>query len=164
MDRPKHWPGQSVIALHGVFSSTPSPSPSGSPGRPTRPSPGRPTATLRRGPCISQIRANNNGFQKSGSLDLLDYDGTAVWSTNKTAIHADTAALLDTASLVIMDQGGNRLWSSFNSPTDTLLPSQSMATNTRLVSASAMGLLYSGFYTFYFDSNYTLSLIYNRKK
>ncbi|RCV20506.1 hypothetical protein SETIT_4G061200v2 [Setaria italica] len=83
---------------------------------------------------VLPIRANNNGFQKSGSLDLLDYDGTAVWSTNTAAIHADTAALLDTASLVIMDQGGNRLWSSFNSPTDTLLPSQSMATNTRLIS------------------------------
>ncbi|CAL5044391.1 unnamed protein product [Urochloa decumbens] len=110
---------------------------------------------------------NGNGsrivFQKSGSLDLLDYDGTVVWSTNTAAIHADSAALLDTGSLVIMDQGGNPLWSSFNSPTDTLLPSQSMAKNTRLVSASAKGLLSSGFYTFYFDSNYTSSLIYNRK-
>ncbi|CAN6208565.1 unnamed protein product [Urochloa humidicola] len=109
---------------------------------------------------------NGNGsrivFQRSGSLDLLDYDGTAVWSTNTAAIHADSAALLDTGSLVIMDQGGNHLWSSFNSPTDTLLPSQSMAANTRLVSASANGLLSSGFYTFYFDSNYTSSLIYNR--
>ncbi|CAL5051243.1 unnamed protein product [Urochloa decumbens] len=110
---------------------------------------------------------NGNGsrivFQKSGSLDLLDYDGTVVWSTNTAAIHADSAALLDTGSLVIKDQGGNPLWSSFNSPTDTLLPSQSMASNTRLVSASAKGLLSSGFYTFYFDSNYTSSLIYNRK-
>jgi hypothetical protein len=89
--------------------------------------------------------------------------GTAIWSTNTAAIHAERAALLDTGSLVIMDQGGKNLWSSFNSPTDTLLPSQSMATNTRLVSASAKGLLSSGFYTFYFDSNYTPSLTYNGK-
>lgn len=109
---------------------------------------------------------NGNGsrivFQRSGSLDLLDYDGTAVWSTNTAAIHADGAALLDTGSLVIVDRGHNTLWSSFDSPTDTLLPSQSMATSTRLVSASANGLLSSGFYTLYFDSNYTLSLTYNR--
>lgn len=61
-----------------------------------------------------------------------------------------------------MDQGGSHLWESFDSPTDTLLPWQSMATNTKLVSASANGLLSSGFYTFYFDSNYTSSLMYNR--
>jgi len=109
---------------------------------------------------------NGNGsrvvFQRSGSLELLDYDGTALWSTNTAAMHADSVALLDTGSLVIMDQGGNPLWSSFNSPTDTLLPSQSMAMNTRLVSASANGLVSSGFYTLYFDSNYTLTLTYNR--
>ncbi|RLN11788.1 putative receptor protein kinase ZmPK1 [Panicum miliaceum] len=109
---------------------------------------------------------NGNGsrvvFQRSGSLDLLDYDGTAVWSTNTAAIHADSAALLDTGSLVIVDRGGNTLWSSFDSPTDTLLPSQPMAMNARLVSASANGLLSSGFYTLYFDGNYTLSLTHNR--
>lgn len=43
---------------------------------------------------------NGNGsrivFQKYGSLHLVDYDGTAVWSTNTAAMHADGAVLLDT--------------------------------------------------------------------
>jgi hypothetical protein len=38
---------------------------------------------------------NGNGsrivFQKSESSDLLDYDGTAIWSTNTAAIHAKRA-------------------------------------------------------------------------
>ncbi|OEL38749.1 hypothetical protein BAE44_0000231 [Dichanthelium oligosanthes] len=58
---------------------------------------------------------NGNGsrivFEKSGSLDLLDYDGTAVWSTNTAAIHADGATLLDTGSIVIVDQDTDRSWS-----------------------------------------------------
>ncbi|XP_066372938.1 putative receptor protein kinase ZmPK1 [Miscanthus floridulus] len=61
-----------------------------------------------------------------------------------------------------MDQGGRRLWESFDSPTHTLLPSQLMTTNTKLVSTSGNGLLSSGFYTFYFDSNYTSRIMYNR--
>ncbi|CAD6337560.1 unnamed protein product [Miscanthus lutarioriparius] len=99
-------------------------------------------------------------FQKFGSLELLDYYGAAIWSTNTA--HAESAVLLDTGNLVIMDQGGRRLWESFDSPTHTLLPSQLMTTNTKLVSTSGNGLLSSGFYTFYFDSNYTSRIMYNR--
>ncbi|TVU12397.1 hypothetical protein EJB05_46040, partial [Eragrostis curvula] len=111
---------------------------------------------------------NGNGsrivFQKDGSLNLLDYDGTAVWSTNTAAIHANSISLLDSGSLVVMDPDGKTLWRSFDSPTDTLLPSQLMTTSTKLVSASGGGLLSSGNYTFYFNSNNTLSLLYNRNE
>ncbi|KAK3128469.1 hypothetical protein QOZ80_6BG0462130 [Eleusine coracana subsp. coracana] len=100
-------------------------------------------------------------FQKNGGLALIDCNGIAVWSTNTTKTRADRAILLDSGNLVIMDPKHQPLWRSFDSPTDTLLPWQPMARNTKLVSASARGLLYSGLYTFYFDSNNILTLIYN---
>ncbi|KAK3131697.1 hypothetical protein QOZ80_6AG0510070 [Eleusine coracana subsp. coracana] len=100
-------------------------------------------------------------FQKNGGLELTDYNGMAVWSTNTTATHADRVMLLDKGDLVVMDQQGQILWSSFDFPTDTLLPCQKMTWNTKLVSASARGLLYSSLYTFYFDRNNILTLIYN---
>ncbi|KQK19463.1 putative receptor protein kinase ZmPK1 [Brachypodium distachyon] len=106
-------------------------------------------------------RGSSLAFRKDGGLALLDYNGTAVWSTNTTATSASHAKLLDNGNLVVMDPGGRSLWGSFDSPTDTLLPSQPMTRNTKLVSASARGLLYSGLYTLYFDSDNQLKLIYN---
>ncbi|WVZ82373.1 hypothetical protein U9M48_029640 [Paspalum notatum var. saurae] len=100
-------------------------------------------------------------FQKDGALALLDYNGTVVWSTNTTASGSSRAMLLNSGDLVVMDTDGHHLWRSFNSPTDTLLPMQPMTRNTKLVSASARGLLYSGMYAFYFASNNILTLIYN---
>ncbi|CAN6190740.1 unnamed protein product [Urochloa humidicola] len=100
-------------------------------------------------------------FQRDGRLDLLDYNGMAVWSTNTTSTRADRAMLLDSGNLVVIDPLGRHLWESFNSPTNMLLPLQPMIRNTELVSASARGLLYSGSYIFYFNSDNMLTLIYN---
>ncbi|CAN6164975.1 unnamed protein product [Urochloa humidicola] len=100
-------------------------------------------------------------FRKDGSLALLDYNGTAVWSTNTAGTRSDRAMLLDSGNLVVVDPKDQNLWKSFDSPTDTLLPLQAMTWNSTLVSASARGLLSSGLYTFYFDSTNVLSLIYN---
>ncbi|KAF7093896.1 hypothetical protein CFC21_096275 [Triticum aestivum] len=100
-------------------------------------------------------------FRKDGGLALLDYSGTAVWSTNTTATRASRAELLDSGNLVVADPDGRSLWRSFDWPTDTLLPSQPLTWQTKLVSASARGLLYSGFYTLHFDTNNELNLFYN---
>lgn len=100
-------------------------------------------------------------FHKKGALILVDYNGMVIWSTNTTASGSDRAMLLDSGNLVVMDTDGRHLWRSFDSPTDTLLPWQPMTRDTRLVSASARGLLYSGFYAFYFATNNILTLIYN---
>ncbi|KAM0897454.1 hypothetical protein ACQ4PT_022558 [Festuca glaucescens] len=105
-------------------------------------------------------RGSRLAFRKDGSLALLDYGSTLVWSTNTAATRASRAELLNTGNLVVLDPDGQSLWTSFDSPTDTLLPLQPMTRNTKLVSASARGLLYSGLYTFYFDSNNVLTLIY----
>uniref|UniRef100_A0A0D3GD84 Receptor-like serine/threonine-protein kinase n=3 Tax=Oryza TaxID=4527 RepID=A0A0D3GD84_9ORYZ len=100
-------------------------------------------------------------FRKDGGLALADYNGTVVWSTNTTATGASRAELQNSGNLIVMDSDDQCLWESFDSPTDTLLPLQPMTRDTKLVSASARGLPYSGLYTFFFDSNNLLSLIYN---
>ncbi|RLN43354.1 hypothetical protein C2845_PM01G04550 [Panicum miliaceum] len=63
--------------------------------------------------------------------------------------------------IVVMDSYGQRLWRSFNLPTDMVLPQQPMTRDTKLVSALARGYLYSGFYTHFFDITNMQSLIYN---
>uniref|UniRef100_J3MBK8 Receptor-like serine/threonine-protein kinase n=1 Tax=Oryza brachyantha TaxID=4533 RepID=J3MBK8_ORYBR len=106
-------------------------------------------------------RGSRVTFHKDGSLALHDYNGTVVWSTNTTSTRASRAELQNSGNLVVMDPDGHHLWRSFDSPTDTLLPTQPMTRDTKLVSASARGLPYSGLYTFFFDNNNVLSLIYN---
>ncbi|XP_015693931.1 putative receptor protein kinase ZmPK1 [Oryza brachyantha] len=100
-------------------------------------------------------------FRKDGTFALLDYNGKVVWSTNTTDTRANRAELLDYGNLVVTDPDGQNLWRSFDSPTDTLLPLQPITRNVKLVSASARGLLYSGFYNFLYDSNNVLTLVYN---
>ncbi|KAK1651704.1 hypothetical protein QYE76_069509 [Lolium multiflorum] len=101
-------------------------------------------------------------FHKDGSLVLRDYNDKPVWSTNTSSAAggASHAELLDTGNLVVMDTNGRHLWRSFDSPTDTLLPSQPMTRGANLVSASARGLLSSGLFTFFFDNDNVLKLIY----
>ncbi|KAF8762765.1 hypothetical protein HU200_009072 [Digitaria exilis] len=96
-----------------------------------------------------------------GSLVLQDFDGHVSWMTNTSGTPADRVMLLDTGNLVVSDAGGSILWQSFDWPTDTLLPYQPITRYKRLVSASAKGLPYSGYYNFYFDSNNILNLIYD---
>uniref|UniRef100_A0A0E0L8B3 non-specific serine/threonine protein kinase n=1 Tax=Oryza punctata TaxID=4537 RepID=A0A0E0L8B3_ORYPU len=106
-------------------------------------------------------RAPSSPSGKDGSLALVDNNGTVVWNTNTTSTRASRAELQNNGSLVVVDPDHECLWKSFDSPTDTLLPMQLMTRNTKLVSASARGLLYSGLYTFLFDNNNMLSLMYN---
>ena len=106
-------------------------------------------------------RGSRAGFRKDASLVLQDLDGRVVWSTNTSGTQADRAQLLDTGNLVVADAAGRVLWQSFDWPTDTLLPEQPITRYKRLVSASARGLPYSGYYNFYFDSNNILNLMYD---
>jgi hypothetical protein len=107
-------------------------------------------------------RGSRFELRKDGpGLVLEDFDGRVVWSTNTSATKADRAELLDNGNLVVSDASGRALWQSFDWPTDTLLPGQPITRYRRLVSASARGLPYSGFYVFYFDSNNILNLMYD---
>ncbi|XP_062226975.1 putative receptor protein kinase ZmPK1 [Phragmites australis] len=106
-------------------------------------------------------RGSRAEFRKDGSLVLQDFDGRVVWSTNTSGTQADIVQLLDTGNLVVANASGCPLWQSFDWPTDTLLPEQPITRYKRLVSASARGLPYSGYYNFYFDSDNLLNLMYD---
>jgi hypothetical protein len=93
---------------------------------------------------------------------LEDYDGQTVWTNNVT--HSDVkhiqAQLLDTGNLIVKDEGGTIPWQSFNSPTNTLLPTQRINASKKLVSTNM--LLDPGRYSFHFDDLYLLSLFYDQ--
>ncbi|PRQ43112.1 putative protein kinase RLK-Pelle-SD-2b family [Rosa chinensis] len=97
----------------------------------------------------------------NGNLVLTDALGSVVWSTNTISKEVMELQLLETGNLVLRNQDDRIIWQSFDSPTDTLLPSQPLTKNTTLVSMRSQGTYLSGFYNFKFDDNSILFLIYN---
>ncbi|XP_073008441.1 putative receptor protein kinase ZmPK1 isoform X1 [Typha latifolia] len=100
-------------------------------------------------------------FSKDGRVVLSDVDGAVVWNTNASSSRAEQVQLLNSGNLVVSDPNGNILWQSFDSPTDTLLPTQPITKNIKLVSPIAKGTLSSGNFIFYFDNDNVLRLIYD---
>ncbi|KAJ1259675.1 hypothetical protein BS78_10G174000 [Paspalum vaginatum] len=98
-----------------------------------------------------------------GSMVLKDYNGQIVWTNNVSASDAGhvQAQLLGTGNLIVKGRGGAILWQSFDSPTDTLLPTQIITAPTKLVSTNR--LLVPGHYSFHFDDQYLLSLFDDEK-
>ncbi|CAN6300512.1 unnamed protein product [Urochloa humidicola] len=90
---------------------------------------------------------------------LTDYDGTMVWQTEGDPKDVQYAQLLDTGNLVMKNSSGMVVWQSFDSPTDTLLPTQRITAATKLVSTA--GLHVPGHYIFHFTDSSILSLIYD---
>ncbi|CAL4923207.1 unnamed protein product [Urochloa decumbens] len=98
-------------------------------------------------------------LQKGGALVLTDYDGAVVWQAEgEDSAGVQYAQLLDTGNLVMKNSSGI-VWQSFDSPTDTLLPTQRITAATRLVSTT--GLHVPGHYIFHFTDSSILSLIYD---
>ncbi|RLN30071.1 putative receptor protein kinase ZmPK1 [Panicum miliaceum] len=102
--------------------------------------------------------------RRGGALVLTDYDGAVVWNSTAggAAQAASRARLHDTGNLVLEDAGGNALWQSFDSPTDTLLPAQRFTAARHLVSRGGRGrLLAAGYYSLGFSDYAMLSLFYD---
>ncbi|CAI0427341.1 unnamed protein product [Linum tenue] len=100
-------------------------------------------------------------FRSNGALVLTDVDGFLVWETNTSSTDASLAELLDTGNLVVKNPGGKILWQSFDSPTDTLLPTQFFKKSSTLVSKSGPGNFGSGYFSLLFDNDNVLRLIYD---
>lgn len=98
-------------------------------------------------------------LQEDGSIVLMDYDGTVVWHADGDLTDARYAQLLDTGNFVLKGTSGKILWQSFDSPTDTLVPSQPITATTELVSTTQLHV--SGNYIFRFSDMSIISLIYN---
>ena len=103
-------------------------------------------------------RGSRISFRRDGGLALDDANGTTVWEskTSGGGGGAVTISLLDTGNLVITGPstgtGGRAVWQSFDWPTDTLLPSQPLTKETRLV---------AGYFSLYYDNDNVLRLLYD---
>nr|DAD30135.1 TPA_asm: hypothetical protein HUJ06_031603 [Nelumbo nucifera] len=73
--------------------------------------------------------SENSTFRLSmdGSLVLFDnLSGLLVWSSNTNSVGVQTATLMNNGNLILLDNQEKILWESFSSPTNTLLPGQSL--------------------------------------
>ncbi|KAG8077505.1 hypothetical protein GUJ93_ZPchr0007g5173 [Zizania palustris] len=106
----------------------------------------------------SGIPVNGHGSKISlsheGNLVLADVNGSTVWESKTGWGKHTTAALLNSGNLVIRAPDNRIVWQSFDWPTDTLLPSQRLTREKRLVSPS-------GYHVLYFDNDNVLRLLYN---
>ena len=98
-------------------------------------------------------------LQKDGNMVLRDYDGTVMWQADGNFTNVQHAHLLNTGNLIIKDSRGNIVWQSFDSPTDTFLPTQHITDTTKLVPTTQSHS--PGNYIFRFSDQSALSLIYH---
>ncbi|MED6146931.1 hypothetical protein PIB30_039336 [Stylosanthes scabra] len=86
-----------------------------------------------------------------GNLRLVNGSGATMWDSNTTNIGVNSATVLESGNFVLSN-GTSPVWSSFENPTDTIVPSQSF--NLDMV-------LRSGVYSFSLQKSGNLSLSWN---
>ncbi|KMS96616.1 hypothetical protein BVRB_8g201460 [Beta vulgaris subsp. vulgaris] len=106
-------------------------------------------------------RGSRLSLWKDGGLVLTDFDDSNVWETNTFSTTVDRVVLHDSGNLVLMDFSGKTLWQSFDYPTDTLLPNQNFTKNQKLISRISPQLLTPGYFSFFFDSDNVLKMVYD---
>ncbi|KAJ8427903.1 hypothetical protein Cgig2_012239 [Carnegiea gigantea] len=100
-------------------------------------------------------------LRKDGAFVLSDLDGSIAWQTNTSSINVHQAELLNSGNFVLKDPHGKIVWQSFDFPTDTLLPGQLFTKSKRLVSNVGHQMFSSGYFSFFFDSDNVLRMIYD---
>eukprot|EP01018_Ginkgo_biloba_P012991 Gb_37083 [translate_table: standard] len=100
-------------------------------------------------------------LNKNGNLVLTDANRTVVWQTKTTkSDHVAELVLLETGNLVLRNKTEYIVWASFDQPTDTLLPQQSLQDH-ELWSSITNSSYATGYYRLFFDSDNILSLSFN---
>ncbi|KAI3689048.1 hypothetical protein L2E82_46996 [Cichorium intybus] len=87
-------------------------------------------------------------------------DQYIIWSTHTKSTSSSVQLQLNSTGNLILYEGEQVLWQSFDYPTDTLLPNQPLTKNTQLVSSRSSTNYSSGFYKLSFDLNSILCLRY----
>ncbi|CAL5202599.1 unnamed protein product [Lathyrus oleraceus] len=102
---------------------------------------------------------------KTGNLVLTDAGQSVVWSTDTDSSKPLQLVLHETGNLVLQELNTNgsinsTIWQSFDFPTDTLLPGQTLTRFTKLVSSRSETNFSSGFYKLFFDNDNILRILY----
>ncbi|XP_009763890.1 G-type lectin S-receptor-like serine/threonine-protein kinase SD2-5 [Nicotiana tabacum] len=72
---------------------------------------------------------------QDGNLVLADSDGALVWSTNTNGKSVSGLNLTETGNLVLFDNTNRTIWQSFEHPTDSMLPGQSLVSGQKLIAS-----------------------------
>ncbi|CAM8927308.1 unnamed protein product [Rhodiola kirilowii] len=100
-------------------------------------------------------------LRETGALVLTDVDGSTVWQTTASSEDADSAQLLNSGNLVLINSTGDILWQSFDFPTDTLVPDQSFTKTNKLTSAFGPGQIGSGYHSLAYGYDNVLRMVYD---
>ncbi|KAB5529967.1 hypothetical protein DKX38_020048 [Salix brachista] len=75
------------------------------------------------------------GFLSSGNLRLLNGSGAIVWDSNTAGLGVTTASLDEFGNLVLKN-GTLSVWMTFDHPSDTIVPNQTLRVDQALISGS----------------------------
>ncbi|CAJ1928650.1 unnamed protein product [Sphenostylis stenocarpa] len=102
-------------------------------------------------PTGSQVRITSDG------LTLAGPKGDSIWNSILEGI-VSQGSMLDTGNFVLLDENSEKVWQSFDYPTDTLLPSQTLQLGGKLTSRLTDNNYTSGRFQLHFkDGNVLLS-------
>ena len=108
------------------------------------------------------LRVSENStlrLSMDGRLVLVENpNGLVVWSSNTSGLGVQKASLLDNGNLVLLGNADKVLWESFNSPTSTLLPGQSLHFPQTLRAPSTKTI--SSYYSFVIRGSGELALVW----
>ncbi|XP_057506697.1 G-type lectin S-receptor-like serine/threonine-protein kinase SD3-1 [Actinidia eriantha] len=100
---------------------------------------------------------NNSYFRLTQNGELVLFDstrGVVAWTSKTSNSSVDSAALLDSGSLVLLNNKREIVWQSFDTPTDTLLPSQNLSVTQTLRAASRNSV--SSYYSLHLEGQLQL--------
>ena len=106
-------------------------------------------------------RYSTLSMEKSGNLVLMDAGRSMVWNTDTTSASPVQLQLLNTGNLVLQTSTNITLWQSFDFPTDTLLPQQLFTREMKLIASRSQSNYSTGFYSFFFDNDNVMRLLYS---
>ncbi|KHN05964.1 G-type lectin S-receptor-like serine/threonine-protein kinase SD3-1 [Glycine soja] len=108
------------------------------------------------------VKVGNKSYfelTQEGELVLFDSLGeVSVWTVKTGNRSVASASLLDNGNLVLMDKEQRIIWQSFDTPSDTLLPGQSLFANEMLRAATASKNSKASYYTLHMNASGHLEL------
>ncbi|PRQ35226.1 putative protein kinase RLK-Pelle-SD-2b family [Rosa chinensis] len=93
-----------------------------------------------------------------GRFVLNDAKGSQIWSANSSSTAISYAAMLDTGNFVLANRNSTYLWESFDHPTDTMLPTQSLKQSGKLFARLTVTNYSTGRFMFSLNPNGSLML------